>query len=276
MKPAAFDYIRAESVEEALDALSQHGDDARILAGGQSLMPMLNMRLARPSVIIDTSRLGGNASVSAQADSIVIAAGATQQSVLNDPNLRAWSPLLAAALPWVGHAQTRARGTICGSVVHADPSAEIPLCAAVLGAEIELSNRRGKRRVSSRDFHVGMMMTDRRSDEMVTAVKLPKAKPGEGFAFAEYGRRHGDFAIVACAAKASDRGVTLGVGGVADIPTIATWDNPEGRALEDALNAFAWQLGARDDIHADARMRRDLIHTLGRRTIEEARRRCSA
>lgn len=275
MKPAPFDYIRAETRDEALAALAEHGEAARILAGGGSLMPMLNMRLATPAVLIDTVRLGATAAIREAAGRVEIEAGVTQARLLAWEGLARALPLLALALPWVGHAQTRARGTICGSLAHADPSAEIPLCLAVLGAEIELATRRRSRRIDSAGFHLGMMMTDRREDEMLTAVRLPVAQPGEGFGFAEYGRRRGDFAVVACAARVVGGAITLGVGGVADTPVVYRWDGLEGSALEDALNACAWALGARSDVHADDRMRRDLVRGLGRRAIEEARERAA-
>lgn len=271
MKPAPFDYIRAETREEALAALSEHGDAARILAGGQSLLPMLNMRLATPSVIIDTYRLSHKAQISPQGETVEVEAGVTQARLLGWNGLAEALPLFAKALPWVGHAQTRSRGTVCGSVAHADPSAEIPLCVAVLGGEVVLSNRRKSRRVKSAEFHIGMMMTDRREDEMLTALRLPRAKPGEGYGFAEYGRRHGDFAVVACAAKVTAAGITFGVGGVGDTPVVHHWDALDGTALDEALNACAWGLGARDDVHADARMRRDLVRGLGHRAIAAAR-----
>jgi len=271
MKPAPFDYVRAETREEALAALAEHGEAARILAGGQSLLPMLNMRLATPSVIVDTAPLGRVAQIRDEGDHIEIEAGVSQARLLAWGGLAGALPLFSKALPWVGHAQTRARGTVCGSLAHADPSAEIPLCVAVLGGEIVLATRRKTRKVTSTDFHIGMMMTDRRDDEMLTALRLPRAKPGEGYGFAEYGRRHGDFAVVACAAKVTSGGITFGVGGVADTPVVMRWDALDGSALDDALNACAWALGARDDVHADARMRRDLVRGLGRRVIDAAR-----
>lgn len=271
MKPAPFDYIRAETRAEALEALAQHGGDARILAGGGSLLPMLNMRLATPEVLIDTAPLGRGAGIRESAGRVEIDAGVTQAALLRWDGLARALPLLVQALPWVGHAQTRARGTICGSVAHADPSAEIPLCLAVLDGEIELSTRRRSRRIGSAEFHLGMMMTDRRDDEMLTALRLPVAGPNEGFGFAEYGRRRGDFAVVACAAKVTATAITIGVGGVADTPVVSRWEALDGSALDDALNGLAWRLGARGDLHADARMRRDLVRGLGRRVIEDAR-----
>lgn len=271
MKPVAFDYRRAETAEEALEALSAHGEEARLLAGGQSLMPMLNMRLARPAVVVDISRLGETATIRQDKGRVVVEAGVTQARLLADGAATAAVPLLARALPWVGHAQTRARGTVCGSVAHADPSAEVPLCLAVLDGEVHLRSRKRRRVLGWRDFQTGMMTTGRAPEEMVTAVTFSVARPGEGFGFREFGRRHGDFAIVACAARASAEGVTLGIGGVADTPQVRQWEaDLSGDALDDALNAFAWELGAGDDVHADARLRRDLVRALGRQAVEEA------
>jgi 2-furoyl-CoA dehydrogenase FAD binding subunit len=179
-------------------------------------------------------------------------------------------PLLAAALPWVGHYQTRSRGTLCGSVAHADPSAEIPLCLVVLEGEIRLRAKRKARRVPAENFFAGMMLTDKQDDELIESVAYPKRRPGTGYAFTEFGRRHGDFAIVACAAVVDARRIRLGVGGVADRPVARDFPPLDGSALDDALNAFAWELGAGDDVHATARFRRDLVRKLGRKVLGEA------
>jgi 2-furoyl-CoA dehydrogenase FAD binding subunit len=270
MKPAPFDYLRAESLEEALAALDQQGSEARIIAGGQTLLPMLNMRLARPALLIDIMRIPALSAISLEEDAIVISAAVRQATVLERPTLCNEVPLLAAVLPWVGHFQTRSRGTICGSVAHADPSAEIPLCLVALGGEIRLCSPRARRRVSAEQFFLGMMLTDKSDDELIEAVAFPKRRPGEGYAFAEVGRRHGDFAIVACAAVVGASRMRLAVAGVAERPIARDFPALDGAALDDALNAFAWELDARDDIHATARYRRDLVRRLGRKVIEEA------
>jgi 2-furoyl-CoA dehydrogenase FAD binding subunit len=188
------------------------------------------------------------------------------------PELEQRQPLLALVLPWVGHAQTRARGTVCGSIALADPSAELPLALVALGGEIVLSSREGARSLHADDFFTGLMSTVRSDEELIEAVRFPCRRPGEGCAFREFARRHGDFAIVACAAMADGEGARLTVGGVADRPTACELGSLEGDALDDALNDFAWSLEARDDLHATARYRRDLVRALGRETIEEARR----
>ena len=271
MKPAPFAYLRAETIEEALAALAAHGDEARVLAGGQSLVAMLNMRLAQPSVLVDVMRLPALAEIAVEGDALVIGAGVRQAGALARPSLAEEVPLLAACLPWVGHYQTRARGTLCGSVAHADPSAEIPLCLAALGGTIRLRSSRRRRVVAAADFFLGTMQTARAEDELIEAITLPLRRPGSGHAFAEIGRRHGDFAITACAAVAHADGFRLAVGGVADRPVARDFPALDGSAIDDALNAFAWSLDARDDLHATARYRRDLVRRMGRAVIEEAR-----
>ena len=272
MKPAAFDYVRAETLDEALGVLAREGAEARVLAGGQSLLPMLNMRLARPGVVVDVMRVAGLNRIEDDGDAILVGAAARQADLEARPDLRHRQPLLAAALPWVGHAQTRSRGTVCGSVAHADPSAELPLILVALGGEIRLRTARRSRRVPAEDFFTGMMATARRDDELIEAVRFPAAWPGAGYAFREVGRRHGDFAIVACAAVVNGHGARLAVGGVADRPMARSLPLPDDTALDDALDAFAWDLEARDDLHASARYRRELVRRLGRQTIEEAAR----
>lgn len=270
MKPAAFDYIRAETVDEITSTLHEYGGEARVIAGGQSLIAMLNMRLARPAVLVDVMRAKALAAISVEANAIVIPAGVRQGATMARPSLAEELPLLAAALPWVGHLQTRSRGTICGSIAHADPSAEIPLCLVALEGEVRLRARRKGRRVPAESFFTGMMATDKRDDEFVEAAAYPKRRPGTGYAFAEVGRRHGDFAIVACAAVVDAERMRLAVAGVADRPTARNFPVLQGTALDDALNAFAWELGAGDDVHATARYRRELVRKLGRKVLEEA------
>ncbi|MBW7969725.1 FAD binding domain-containing protein [Bradyrhizobium sp. BR 10289] len=268
MKPPTFDYLRAGSVGEVLEGLAQQGGDARILAGGQSLMAMLNMRLAKPKLLIDIMRLEELRQIERKGDTVIIGAGARQADLLAWPELAEALPLVSLALPWVGHMQTRSRGTICGSLAHADPSAEMPLALVALGGEVFLRNTRRRRRIAAKDFFAGMMLTARAEDELIEGISLPVVK-GARVAFREVARRHGDFAIVACAAMKTQAGVRLAVGGVADVPIARDWPELEGTALDDALNAFAWELGARDDVHATARYRRDLVRMIGRDLIGE-------
>lgn len=272
MKPASFDFLCPETIEEALAALAEGGGEARVIAGGQSLVPMLNMRLARPALLVDIMRLEALRRIETSGDEFVVGAGVRQAELEAWPTLLRDLPLLAAAFPWLGHVQTRARGTVCGSIAHADPSAELPLSLVTLGGAVSLRNLKRKRRVKADDFFIGMMATDLAEGEMIEAVHFPKGRPGSGYAFREVGRRHGDFAIVACAAVADDRGLRLGIAGVDDRPRAFPLPALDDGQFDDAINDIAWSLNARDDIHASARYRRELVRSLGRETLKEASR----
>src|ERR1700730_6008592 len=268
MKPAPFDYVRAETLDEALAVLASEGSDAQIMAGGQSLMAMLNTRLAKPKVLVDIMRLQELDRIDATADAVTVGACVRQRSLLSWPPLAEELKLVALALPWTGHAQTRSRGTICGSIAHADPSAEMPLALLALGGEVHLRTAGKRRKVAAEKFFTGMMSTARAADEMIEAVSFPYLGV-DRCAFREVARRHGAFAIVACAALASKQGVRFAVGGVADIAAVRDWPRLDGGALDDALNAFAHELDARDDVQATARYRRDLVRLIGRDLVRE-------
>ena len=272
MKPPRFDYVRADSVEEAIEVLGEHGDDARVLAGGQSLVAMLNMRLVAPEVIVDISRVPELATITRTEDTIEVGAAVTQAAAQRFDGLDAHLPLVARALPFVGHYQTRARGTVCGSIAHADPSSELPLCLAALGGEVVLRSARGTRTMAAADFQQDVLTTACEPDEMIVAVRFPIHAPGEGSAFTEFGIRHGDFAIVAVAAVASATRLRVGIGGCSDRPHVTELPPLDGGALADKLNALAWSLPFDDDHHASARYRRDLVRILGRQTVEAAMR----
>jgi 2-furoyl-CoA dehydrogenase FAD binding subunit len=267
MKPAPFDYLRPASLADAHAVLAAEGGDAAIIAGGQTLVPLLSMRMARPSVLVDIMHIGELHGIRVANNAIHVGAPVRQAELLAWPELERHQPLLAQALPWVGHWQTRARGTVCGSVALADPSAELPLVLAALGGEVVLSSNGGRRSVKADAFFTGLMTTARNDDELIEAVSFPCRRAGEGFAFREFARRHGDFAIVACAAIVHGEKVRLAVGGVADRPVVCDFAD----AGDEALAAFATGLEARDDLHASAAYRRDLVRRLGRATIEEAK-----
>jgi 2-furoyl-CoA dehydrogenase FAD binding subunit len=272
VKPAPFDYVRAESLGEALDVLHNEGPDARILAGGQTLVPMLNMRVAQLRVVVDIMRVPELNRIENAGGATRVGAAVRQSELERLSDLASRQPLLAAALPWIGHAQTRSRGTVCGSVAHADPSAELPLVLIALGGVVETRSQQQKRRIPAEAFFTGMMTTDLHEDELIEAVQFPTARAGTGYAFREMARRHGDFAIVACAAIVDAQSARIAVGGVADRPRARDLPLPGDPALDDALNTFAWDLDARDDLHATAADRRQLVRRLGRQTLEEAAR----
>ena len=220
MKPKPFSYLRPDDLQEALQALHRLRDDARILAGGLSLVPMMNFRLLETKYLIDISGLAPLAYIREISTEIEIGAAETQANVLAWPKLAECLPLLSLAMPHIGHFQTRSRGTLCGSIAHSDPSSELPLCLATLGGSVVLQSARRTRVLAAEEFQIGMLTTARQPDEMVTAVRFPVRKPGAGYAFAEMAQRHGDFAICAVAAVVSGTAVRLGVGGVAEKPTV--------------------------------------------------------
>lgn len=276
MKPAPFAYIRPESADEALAALSEHGDDAVLLAGGLSLGAMLNMRLVFAEVIIDINALPGFSDIGRKERWLRTGALVRQADALTSPVVAETVPLLRLGLSYVGHYQTRSRGTLGGSVAHADPSAEIPLCLATLGGAVELASQRGIRRVPARDFAGSALSTCREPDEMVTALHWPVVADGAA-AFNEIAQRHGDFAIVAVAATAHRQGdgfaFSLGFGGVEGRPCVL-----DGMTPKDDLNAFAHDtvaafvdtLEPMEDPRASAAYRGSVAKHLGVATLLQA------
>lgn len=270
MKPAAFDYLRVDSSDEAVHALAKHGEDARILAGGQSLMAVLNMRLAQPSLLIDISRSRELANIKLEKFALHIGAAATQAKVETRPDLATEVPLLALAFPYISHFQIRNRGTVAGSIAHADPSAELPLCLLALEGELVLRKPRSRRVVKAVDFFTGMLLTARLADELLEEVRFPISVPGTGYGFKEFAMRHGDYAVCAVAAIAHAKGLRIAVGGVADRPTAINLPLLAGSALEEALNELAWSLDAKDEPQASALLRRQLVRTLGLQAVAQA------
>jgi len=275
MKPRPFDYARPDSIDEAVEILAEHGDDARVLAGGQTLLAMLNLRLVAPEVVVDITRIAELDVIHEVDEKIEVGAAVTQNRLLAWPGLAQKLPLLAAALPFVGHFQTRNKGTVCGSVAHADPASEIPLVLALLDGEVVLRSQKGTRVLSVGEFQQGMLATARAPDELITAVRFPAAKSG-GIAFREVARRHGDFAIVAVAAAVeSAGGIRIGVGGMTGRPAVRRLERNGDGVAKDTIEHLAWELEGYDDIHASARMRRDLLRRIGPVVVAEAIR-CAA
>jgi len=270
MKPPRFAYARPDEVGEALELLAEHGEDAAILAGGLSLMPMLNMRLAAPRLVVDIGRLSELRYVRAHERSVEIGAGFRQAELGRWGRLADLLPLAALALPWIGHVQTRSRGTVGGSIAHADPSAELPLVLSTIGGEVVLQSARGERTLEAGELFLGPMSTAREPHELITALRLPRAEPDAGHAFAELSLRHGDFAIVATAADVGSQAVVFGVGGAADRPVVRRWSLDVLQAPREALEALAGEIDLLSDPQASADYRRHLIVTLGTRVLEEA------
>jgi len=267
MKPAPFDYVRADSSDEVIELLHRYGDDARILAGGQSLMAALNMRLIQPKVLVDISCVEELRYLRFDDKALKVGAAATQSALETAVRGQDGYTVLAQALPHLGHFQTRNRGTVCGSVAHADPSAELPLCLATLGGSVNLRSHRRRRKVAAADFFQGVLTTTREPDELVESVEFPRTTGNARQAFREVSMRHGDFAIVSLAASVMTDSIVLGIGGVADRPWVEKIDVGSDAELDSALDDLALKLGARDDQHASAHYRRHLVRTLGRELI---------
>ena len=271
MKPKAFEYVRAKNVNEVVTMLAHGDEDTKIIAGGQSLVAMMNIRLVDVRTLIDINHIEELSQIRLDGDFIEVGAAVTQARLMAWPELQRHAPMLAMALPHIGHYQTRSRGTVCGSIAHSDPSSELPLCLATLGGSVVLRSSRGSRVVAADEFQIGMLATARSPDEMIVAARFPIARPGAGYYFNEMTQRHGDFAICAVAAVVSGDHTRLGVGGVAERPTVRDWSKLAASDIDDALNRFAWDLGGSDDIHATAQYRRQLVRRLGSQAISEAR-----
>lgn len=282
MKPAPFDYVRPGSLAEACELLAGD-DDARLIAGGQTLVPMLAMRLARPAKLIDIMRLPELAGIREEAGCVIVGATTRQAQAERDPVIRAAVPLLARVLPWVGHPPTRNRGTIGGSIANGDPSAEIPLVAVTLGADILLASSAGSASVQADDFFIGPMVTSIDPGQCVRAVRFPVwSYQRMGTGFFEISARRSDFAFVSAAAQVAldEEGrclkIALGLGGVADRPlrldtSSLTATKLDTGAVFDAVNAACADIEAMSDLHASAAYRRRVAVTLGVRAIEQAR-----
>jgi CO/xanthine dehydrogenase FAD-binding subunit len=267
MKPAPFEIHQPKTVAEALELLARRGGDAKILAGGQSLVPLMNLRMAVPATLIDINRIAGLAGVRRDGDLICIGAMTRQKALLGDVLIAEHVPLLAKALAHVGHVQTRSRGTIGGSLVHADPAAEQPLVMVTLAATLTVESVRGRRTISARQFFRDALTTDLAPDEILIEIAVPVAPAGVRTAFREYARRNGDFAIAAAAVHWSPEDGTLlaALGGVATAPyfcarlACATASLLRDRQKRDSLVREEVEgLTPLSDLQADADYRRTL------------------
>lgn len=234
MKAAPFAYVRPGGVEDVVSELSRDG--AKVIAGGQSLVPVLAMRLGRPTQLVDINAVPELNRLARDNGSLRVGATVRQRRLQSDP-LSAAVPLVRLALPWVGHREIRSRGTVCGSIAHADPAAELPAVACCLEATMVLASSRGTREVAATEFFAGPLSTVLEPDELLSEAVLPVAKPGEGFGFGEFARRHGDFALAGVAVRvrtsgpAPDARVTCF--GVSDVP-VTTDVSPQLRAALDS------------------------------------------
>jgi aerobic carbon-monoxide dehydrogenase medium subunit len=287
MKPAPFDYVAPRSLEEALDALARGGAEAKILAGGQSLIPLLNFRLARPALLVDLNHVDELTYRTARDGGIAIGAMTRQAAVERDSGLRQMQPLLVEAIRWVGHLAIRSRGTIGGSLAHADPAAELPAVAVCLDARCSVIGPRGRRTIAAEDFFWGYLTTALEPDEILTEVWLAPLRPGTGQAWLEFARRHGDFALAGVAVSLTlqdeevrdARIVLTGVGGkpvrAREAETLLVGGTVAERASA-AANAVRTSVDPDADIHASKEYRTHLAGVLTERAIRIANERALA
>jgi carbon-monoxide dehydrogenase medium subunit len=285
MKPAPFEYAAPGRVEEALALLGEHGWDAKVLAGGQSLVPLLNFRLAQPAVIVDLNNVSELFYLRSEDDGgLRIGAMTRQQQVEHDVLVARRSPLLHEAMPHIAYPQIRTRGTIGGSMAHADPAAELAAVSVALGARFRLLGQAGERWVPAEEFFIGLFMTVLEPDELLVEVALPAVAPRSGFAFEEVTRRHHDFAMAGVAVQVTldDKGLCeearMGFLSVGDGPVLARQagealkgQKPTAEAMEEAAQiAASADIDPGSDIHATADYRRHLALVLARRTLTRA------
>jgi carbon-monoxide dehydrogenase medium subunit len=280
MKPPRFDYHAPASVDEAVALLQRYGGDAKVLAGGQSLMPLLNFRLSRPAALVDLNRIGALAYVREQNGHVAFGAMTRQRTIEFSPVVARALPLLREATRWVGHLPIRSRGTIGGSIAHADPSAEYPAVLTALEGQVTVRGPKGERTLAAGDLFQTYLTTSLAADEILTEVRLPAMPRGAGWAFEEFARRHGDFAIVGVAAMVVRDGARvsrarLATAGAGPVPLRLRAAEEilerEGVAGIAAAAARAAQLVEPDsDIHATAAYRRHLTRVLTTRALERA------
>jgi carbon-monoxide dehydrogenase medium subunit len=290
LKPASFEYHRPETLDEALDLLAEAGGDAKPLAGGQSLVPAMNFRLARPEVLVDLNRIPALAQIQRDPDGgLRIGAMVRQRAAERSDLVARQAPLLSEALPSVAHPQIRNRGTVGGSLAHADPAAELPAVMVALDARFVLRSRAGIRAAPAESFFIGPLTTGLRPDELLTEIRIPPPPPGAGTAFVEVSRRQGDFALVGVAVSLALDGagacasVRIALLSVGDCPVLATGamavltgSVPEAAAIEETARvASEIDIDPPGDIHASVGYRRQLARVLVRRALLRASERSS-
>jgi CO/xanthine dehydrogenase FAD-binding subunit len=282
MKPAQFDYVRPSAVREVTEVLASCGGDGKIIAGGQSLMPMINFRLVKPSILVDINGIPELSSIEASGARLRVGATVRHYMTATDPLVRERIPILHEAMHYVAHLTVRNRGTFCGSVCHADPAAEMPMMTLLLNAEIVAVSVRGERRIAAADFYLGSLVNSLEPDEFVTAIEIDTLPTDTGWAFEEFSKRHGDFAL-ACVAttmrkrdgRATDvRFATMGVG---ETPLRLTPVEAliEGREvtpplMDEVAELLCDMLSPNTDLHASADYRRHLAGGLAKRALADA------
>ncbi len=282
MKPAPFQYFAPTTIDEVLALLGEH-DDAKILAGGQSLVPVMNFRLARPSVLIDLNRINELFYIQQRDNSVAIGAMTRQRTVERDQTVARLAPLVAETMPYIAHPQIRNRGTFGGSLAHADPAAELPAVAIAASAKLKVKSQKSERWEDARNFFTGLFSTTMQPNEMLIEVVIPQMPARTGWAFQETARRHGDFALAGAAAtvtldakdKCADaRLVFLGLGSqpidAQNAVKLLKGELANAKAIEEVANTVDAEIDPQSDIHASAAFRRHLAKVLTRRVLETA------
>jgi carbon-monoxide dehydrogenase medium subunit len=263
MKAPRFAYARPASVAETLALLDRHKDDARVLAGGQSLVPMLNFRVAAPSVLVDINRIAALSGIKVTKSHVRIGALTRHVELERSPEIAKLLPLVAAAMPHIAHPAIRNRGTFGGSCALADPAAELPACALALEATFVVAGKKGERRIAAEDFFKGLYATALKPGELLVAAEFPLPRPGDRSAFGELARRHGDYAMVGVAVYRSAKGLRAAFFGVGDRPETIEADTVDG------VLSKVGTLAPRADLHASAETKLHLAKVLAGRVLKD-------
>jgi aerobic carbon-monoxide dehydrogenase medium subunit len=266
VKCAPFDYVRAASVDEVVKVLAEADGEGKILAGGQSLVPVLALRLARPAVLVDVNRIPGLSSIRHTDAMLEVGALVRHSRLVQQTD----HPLLAEAARWIGHTAIRSRGTAGGSIAHADPSAELPVVAVAAGATATVAGPTGTRSVAAHDLFVGPLMTTLGDDEMITALRFPVPTR---WGFAEFSRRHGDFALVTAVVADIDGAIRLALGGVGGVPRRAEAAErvlADGGSARQAAQAASEEIHPTADLHGSVPFRRAIAAEMTRRALSQA------
>jgi carbon-monoxide dehydrogenase medium subunit len=270
--PAQFDYVRAESAEEAISLIGQHGDESKFIAGGHSLLPLMKLRLAQPSVLIDIGRLNDLSYIRDAGDHIAIGALTRHMDVETSPILAEHAPLLAHAASHVGDPQVRHRGTIGGSIAHADSASDLPATTLAMGATYVAQGPNGTREIAAADFYTSFLESDLAADEMLTEIRVPKMN-GAGWSFQKFNRRAQDWAIVGVAAWRGDSGSGVGLVNMGSVPILATSVSSalaSGASIADAAEMAVAEADPQADLNASVEYRTHLAKVLTRRALEAA------
>jgi CO/xanthine dehydrogenase FAD-binding subunit len=283
VKPAPFAYFAPSALDEALDILADRGREARVLAGGQSLIPLMNFRAVSPAALVDIGRIPGLDRIEAENGAIRVGCMVRQRAAEYAPLIGERLPLLREAIGWIGSLPVRSRGTICGSLAHADPAAELPMVMKVLDAEILARSATRSRTIAVEDFFRGAFVTTLAADEMIVALRVPAMRPGAGFAFQEFAQRRGAPTIAAVAVMLERAGARctkarIAAAGVGPVPIrlftpegIVERSGPSDEAIEAASELAAEMVDPISDLHASADFRRHLTQVLVKRALCAAR-----